>query len=132
MSDSNPKNVDPITKEPGAHPVGTGVGATGGALAGAAAGSIAGPIGTVVGGIIGAVAGGLAGKEVAEKTNPTEGGAPSEHKLGTGVGSAAGARLQVQSPAPAWAPSVAPSAWLQGQPLVPSPAAWRARAQPRS
>lgn len=55
-------NRDPITDEPGAHPVGTGVGATGGAIAGAAAGTIAGPVGTMVGGVIGAVVGGLAGK----------------------------------------------------------------------
>ena len=83
MSNSNPKNLDPITKTPGAHPVGTGVGATGGAVAGAAIGSVAGPVGTVVGGVVGAIAGGLAGKEVAEKSNPTVGGAPSEHKLGS-------------------------------------------------
>ncbi|TFY99023.1 ferritin-like domain-containing protein [Ramlibacter humi] len=62
---------DPITDEPGAHPVGTGVGATGGAVAGAAAGTIAGPVGTVVGGVIGAVVGGLAGKAAAEAVNPT-------------------------------------------------------------
>ena len=52
-------NPDPITKAPGAHPVGTGVGAAlggaavgGGAAAiaaGAAAGSVAGPIGTIAG-----------------------------------------------------------------------------------
>ena len=40
---------------------------------------------------MGAVAGGLAGKEVAEMANPTEGGAPSEHAVGTGVGVSAGA-----------------------------------------
>lgn len=68
-SDTNP---DPITGEPGAHPVGTAVGGTGGALTGAAIGSVAGPIGTVVGGAIGAVVGGLAGKGVAEAIDPTE------------------------------------------------------------
>ena len=36
-------NPDPITGEPGSHPVGTGLGAGGGALAGAAIGSVAGP-----------------------------------------------------------------------------------------
>ena len=41
-------NRDPITDEPGAHPVGTGLGATGGAVAGAAAGSIAGDRKSVV------------------------------------------------------------------------------------
>ena len=65
-------NRDPITNEPGAHPVGTGVGATGGAIAGAAAGAIGGPIGLAVGGVAGAVVGGLAGKAAAESVNPTE------------------------------------------------------------
>jgi uncharacterized protein (TIGR02284 family) len=64
-------NRDPITDEPGAHPVGTGVGATGGAVAGAAAGSVGGPVGVAVGGVIGAVVGGLAGKAAAEAVNPT-------------------------------------------------------------
>jgi uncharacterized protein (TIGR02284 family) len=64
-------NRDPITDEPGAHPIGTGVGATGGAVAGAAAGSIAGPIGAAVGGVVGAVVGGLAGKAAGEAVNPT-------------------------------------------------------------
>lgn len=64
-------NRDPITDEPGAHPVGTGVGAAGGAVAGAAAGSIGGPVGMAVGGVIGAVVGGLAGKATAEAINPT-------------------------------------------------------------
>jgi uncharacterized protein (TIGR02284 family) len=64
-------NRDPITDEPGAHPVGTGIGATGGALAGAAAGAIGGPIGVAVGGVVGAVVGGLAGKAAGEAVNPT-------------------------------------------------------------
>jgi uncharacterized protein (TIGR02284 family) len=64
-------NRDPITDEPGAHPVGTGVGATGGAVAGAAAGSVGGPVGMAVGGVVGAVVGGLAGKAAAESVNPT-------------------------------------------------------------
>jgi len=64
-------NRDPITDEPGAHPVGTGIGATGGAVAGAAAGSIGGPIGAAVGGVVGAVVGGLAGKAAGEAINPT-------------------------------------------------------------
>lgn len=67
--DSNP---DPITGEPGAHPVGVAGGGTGGALAGAAlGGAVGGPIGAAVGGAIGAVAGGLAGKGAAEAVNPT-------------------------------------------------------------
>jgi len=65
-------NPDPITGEPGSHPVGTGVGAAlAGAAAGAAGGSIAGPVGTVVGAAAGAVAGGLAGKAVEESFDPT-------------------------------------------------------------
>jgi hypothetical protein len=71
--DSNPANRDPITKEPGSHPVGTGVGAAGGAAAGAAAGgAVGGPVGAVVGGVVGAVAGGAAGHAAGEAVNPTE------------------------------------------------------------
>jgi hypothetical protein len=66
------RNEDPITGEPGAHPVGVGVGAAaGGAATGAAVGSVAGPVGTAVGTAAGAVIGGLAGKAVAEKIDPT-------------------------------------------------------------
>ncbi len=65
------RNPDPITNEPGAHPIGTGIGAAGGAVTGAAAGSIGGPIGTAVGAVVGAVVGGLAGKGAAEAVNPT-------------------------------------------------------------
>jgi uncharacterized protein (TIGR02284 family) len=72
MSDFNNANRDPLTNEPGAHPVGTGVGAAmGGAAAGAAAGALGGPVGAVIGGVAGAVAGGLAGKAAAEAANPT-------------------------------------------------------------
>jgi len=67
--DSNP---DPITGEPGAHPLGVAGGASGGALAGAAIGAVGGPVGAAVGGAIGAVAGGLAGKAAGEAVNPTE------------------------------------------------------------
>lgn len=66
------RNEDPITGEPGAHPVGTGVGAVlGGAAAGALTGTVAGPLGTLVGTAVGAVVGGLAGKSVAEEIDPT-------------------------------------------------------------
>lgn len=64
-------NPDPITGEPGAHPVGTGVGAAGGAMAGAAIGAIGGPIGAAIGGVAGAIGGGLAGKAAGEAVNPT-------------------------------------------------------------
>lgn len=66
--DSNP---DPITGEPGAHPIGTGVGAASAGAVGAAIGSVGGPVGVVAGAAIGAVAGGLAGKGVAESIDPT-------------------------------------------------------------
>jgi len=64
-------NRDPITGEPGSHPVGTGVGAAGGAAAGAALGAAGGPVGMAVGGVTGAIVGGLAGKAVAEGIDPT-------------------------------------------------------------
>ena len=64
-------NRDPLTGEPGSHPVGTGVGAAGGAAAGAAVGAVGGPVGMVVGGVVGAIAGGLTGHAVAESIDPT-------------------------------------------------------------
>jgi hypothetical protein len=65
-------NPDPITGEPGSHPVGTGIGAAiTGAAAGAAGGALGGPIGAVAGAAIGAVAGGYAGKAVEEELDPT-------------------------------------------------------------
>jgi phage tail tape-measure protein len=61
-------NRDPLTGEPGAHPVGTGIGAAaGGTAAGAAAGVAGGSAGAVVGGIVG----GLAGKAAGEAIDPT-------------------------------------------------------------
>ena len=81
-------NHDPITGEPGAHPVGTGVGAAGGAMAGGAIGALAGPVGAVIGLVAGAVAGGFAGKDIAEWTDPTldkarKGVNPGECDVGT-------------------------------------------------
>ena len=70
-NDNADRNPDPITNEPGAHPIGTGIGAAGGAVTGAAAGSLGGPIGAAVGAVVGAVVGGLAGKGAAEAVNPT-------------------------------------------------------------
>ena len=65
-------NRDPITGEPGAHPVGTGVGAAGAGAAGAAIGAVVGgPVGAIIGAVVGAVGGGLAGKSAAESINPT-------------------------------------------------------------
>lgn len=74
--DANPTNRDPLSGEPGAHPVGTGTGSAAGAAAGAAVGGvIAGPVGAVLGGAIGAVAGGQVGHSAAEELNPTVEGA---------------------------------------------------------
>jgi demethoxyubiquinone hydroxylase (CLK1/Coq7/Cat5 family) len=79
-------NRDPLSGEPGAHPVGTAVGAAvgggaagvalgGGAAAlaatGATIGAAAGPIGAVAGAVAGGIAGGLIGKKVAESVHPT-------------------------------------------------------------
>lgn len=73
-------NRDPITGEPGSHPVGTGVGAVGGGAAGAAVGALGGPLGALIGGAIGAVAGGAAGHAIGERVDPTyEDGTFREH-----------------------------------------------------
>jgi uncharacterized protein (TIGR02271 family) len=68
---SDKANRDPITGEPGAHPVGTAAGAAAMGAAGAAVGSAAGPIGTGVGAAAGAVVGGLAGSAAGEHFDPT-------------------------------------------------------------
>ena len=66
------RNEDPITGEPGSHPVATGVGAMGGGAAGAAIGTaVGGPVGTAVGAVIGAVAGGIGGHAAGEAVDPT-------------------------------------------------------------
>jgi len=64
-------NPDPITGEPGSHPVGTGIGAAGAGAVGAAIGAVAGPVGALAGAAIGAVVGGLAGHGIAEAVDPT-------------------------------------------------------------
>lgn len=65
-------NPDPITKEPGSHPLGTGIGAGAGAFGGAVVGgAIGGPAGATVGAAAGAVAGGLVGRETSEGVNPS-------------------------------------------------------------
>lgn len=66
------RHEDPVSREPGCHPVGTGVGAVvGGASVGAAAGTLLGPAGTLLGTVVGAVVGGLAGKSIQEELDPT-------------------------------------------------------------
>jgi hypothetical protein len=65
-------NKDPISGEPGSHPVGTGVGAAGGGLTGAAIGAVVGgPVGAAVGAVVGGIAGAYGGRGVAEVVNPT-------------------------------------------------------------
>jgi len=66
------ENRDPLTGEPGSHPVGTGVGTAGGGVAGAAiGGAVGGPLGAAVGAVVGGVAGAYSGRGVAEAVNPT-------------------------------------------------------------
>jgi uncharacterized protein (TIGR02271 family) len=66
------RNADPISDQPGSHPIETGIGAAvGGAATGMAVGSVAGPVGTAVGAAVGAIAGGLAGKGIGEVIDPT-------------------------------------------------------------
>lgn len=66
------RNEDPLTGQPGAHPVATGAGAAAAGLAGAAVGAvIGGPIGGVIGTVIGAVSGGYGGKAIGEAVDPT-------------------------------------------------------------
>ncbi len=70
--DESDANLDLISGEAGAHPLGTGVGAAGaGTVATVIGGAVGGPFGAVVGAVIGSVVGGLAGKDVAEHVNPT-------------------------------------------------------------
>lgn len=70
--DADRANLDPITKEAGSHPVGTGLGAAGAGTAGAIVGTgLAGPIGGVIGAAIGASVGGALGHYAAEAANPT-------------------------------------------------------------
>lgn len=87
LADKRPRsaNLDPITAEPGAHMLETGLGAAAGGMAGAIAGVAAtaasaavagtlmgGPIGGTIGLVAGAVAGGLLGHAAGEARNPTE------------------------------------------------------------
>jgi hypothetical protein len=62
---------DPLTGEPGCHPVGTGVGAAAGGVALGVVGAVAGPVGAAVGVAVGAILGGLTGKGFAEGFDPT-------------------------------------------------------------
>ncbi len=69
---ADPANRDPITGEPGSHPIGTGAGSATAAAAGAAIGAVAGgPVGAIIGGVAGAVSGAIVGHSAAEQVNPT-------------------------------------------------------------
>ncbi len=66
------RNADPMTNEPGSHPIETGIGAAAvGAASGMAAGAVAGPMAAAIGTALGAVAGGYAGKGIGELIDPT-------------------------------------------------------------
>jgi phage tail tape-measure protein len=66
------RNADPITGEPGSHPIEAGIGAAvAGAAAGVAASAVAGPVAAAIGAAAGAVAGGYAGKGIGELIDPT-------------------------------------------------------------
>jgi hypothetical protein len=77
-------HLDPITGEPGAHPVGTGIGAAVGGVAlgaagiavatGTAIGMAAGPLGAAVGAVAGSIAGGILGHRLAERMHPSVAG----------------------------------------------------------
>ena len=72
-SPKNPEtNPDPLTGEPGAHPVATGVGAaTVGTVGLAASAMVAGPVGVAAAVVGGAIIGGYAGKAAGELIDPT-------------------------------------------------------------
>jgi hypothetical protein len=66
------RNADPITDEPGSHPIETGIGAVAaGASAGLVAGAVAGPLAAAAGVAAGAIAGGYLGKQMGEMIDPT-------------------------------------------------------------
>jgi hypothetical protein len=70
--ESPSENRDPISNEPGSHPVGTTMGSAGGVVTGVVLGAaMGGPIGALVGSAIGAVVGGVTGHAVGEAVNPT-------------------------------------------------------------
>jgi hypothetical protein len=66
------RNADPITNEPGSHPIETGIrAAAAGVATGMAVGAFAGPVAAALGAAAGAVAGGYAGKGIGELIDPT-------------------------------------------------------------
>jgi hypothetical protein len=70
--DARNENLDPLTGEPGAHPVATGVGSAAVGAAGLiAAAAVAGPVGIAAAAVGGAVIGGYMGKAAGELIDPT-------------------------------------------------------------
>lgn len=65
------RSRDPITGEPGFHPIATVAGGTSGAMTGAAIGVIGGPVGIVLGAAAGGLIGGLAGDALVELLSPS-------------------------------------------------------------
>ncbi len=102
-------NLDPLTHEPGAHPVGVGVGAAGVGTIGALLGSVAGPVGMLVGTVVGALAGAVVGKDTAESVNPTEGTGKIEAAAGEFVTPVTPPRIPPPEPMAEPAFSAAPS-----------------------
>lgn len=76
--DEGSNNPDPITGEPGAHPLGTGIGAAAAGAVATAIGATVGPLGAIAGAVVGSLLGGLIGKGAAEATNPTESHPPEQ------------------------------------------------------
>ena len=79
-SNESHANRDPITGEPGSHPVATTIGAAVGISAGVAAavalgataGTALGPVGTLVGAVVGGIFGGGVGHQIGEDIYPTQ------------------------------------------------------------
>jgi hypothetical protein len=79
-SNAKKANRDPITGEPGSHPIATGVGAAAGAATGvvaaaamgAATGAAFGPAGAITGAIAGGILGGGVGHGIGEDIYPTQ------------------------------------------------------------
>jgi hypothetical protein len=65
------RSRDPITGEPGFHPIATVAGGASGAMTGAAIGAMGGPVGIVLGAAAGGLIGGLAGDALVELLSPS-------------------------------------------------------------
>ncbi len=71
-AEAHDANRDPITGEPGSHPVGTTLGAAAAGVAGTIVGAgLGGPLGAAIGAGLGVAAGAAVGHNAAESANPT-------------------------------------------------------------